>query len=133
MRMTLRRFNSIKKLREFTWRLETLFLFCFALLAFALRDYAETSPAHNAIGFKIVVIHRENGDERFAPGQMHERRISKIHWAIVILLHQFFEAWQIGIVDAEHRHRAGMEKAPRRVQFRLRWSEEMKKLGKHSG
>src|SRR5262249_55175504 len=124
----LRRFSSVKKFREFTWRMRRCSFGAVVLLAFALRYDAETSAASNPIGFKIVVIHGEDGHERFARGQMHECRISKIHWAVVILLHQFFQTWQLGIVDAEHGDRAGVEKAPRGIQFRLRRSKEMEKL-----
>lgn len=60
------------------------------------------APLFDPVGLEVVMVDRKDCRQPFAPRQMYQSRVSKIHWAILISGHQSFEIGQIRILDRQN-------------------------------
>jgi hypothetical protein len=92
------------------------------------RDYPESPPVSDAIGFEVVMVDREHRCQRFAVGQMHEGRVREVHGPLTIADHQGVQGGKIRVPDRADRDRARAKKCPRGIDFTRVVSGPMKQL-----
>lgn len=94
----------------------------------AVRKDPKTPAAVDPIGFKVVMIDSEDQAERLTLGDVDEGCIGKVHRTIPILIHQYIQGWQVGIVYRRDRNRARTDKLPGGTYLTAIIAHEMKQF-----
>src|SRR5262249_6580654 len=86
----------------------------------------EPPPVADAVGLEVVVVDREHRRQRFALGQMHERRVREIHWPVAIANHQSVQGRKIRIVDRGNPDCSRAKECPRAINVTRMVSDQVK-------
>ena len=75
-------------------------------------DDPESAATSDPVRFEVVVVHREHGGQRFALGEVHQRRVGEIHRSVSVADHQGIQGGKIRSIDRRHGHRARAKERP---------------------
>ena len=77
----------------------------------------ESSAAVDSIRLEVPDIYGKDGGQRLPFGEVHQRRVRKIHGAIPMPRHQRMDLREFAVLHRKQQHGAGAQEFPRGFHF----------------